>query len=98
MLKNKNGWFLQTWELYPLLGLKPGAHLPPEGFPQREIQGVQFKCNPAGNGGRRGPHRVFYLCEDCDRWVPFGRAGQHRKGREHKLNQIVKTVRVGIEG
>jgi|SRR5262245_31348849 len=38
-------------------------------------------------------HRLFYLCEDCHCWVPFGRAGQHRKGREHKLNHEIAVGR-----
>jgi hypothetical protein len=93
MLKNDYGRFMQSYELLPLLGISRGGHLPPEGFDPVEVQGIIFKCEPSMapryRNGRRvksSKHRVFYLCKDCTRWIPFGRAGQHRKGRQHKIN------------
>ena len=95
MLKNERGWNLQHHELYPLLGLKSGSHLPDEGFGPVEVQGITFVCRPAGRPTKRRwdgtwakpcKHRIYYLCEVCERWIPFGRAGQHRKGTEHKAN------------
>jgi hypothetical protein len=42
---------------------------------------------------------LFYLCTDCRRWIPFGRAGQHRKGAKHKgmamYNAIGMSGRIG---
>ena len=97
MLKNRYGRLMQSYELFPLLGIPAGGHLPKEGFGHREVQGVLFKCEPAmapryyeRHGRMRkvkvSKHRVFYLCVECSRWIPFGRAGQHRKGKEHKAN------------
>lgn len=91
MLKNERGYYLQGWELYPLLGITH-QKLPREGFEAREVQGVTFRCEPAqapryrGDGRRVkiSKHRLRYLCRECDKWIPFGRAAQHRKGREHK--------------
>jgi hypothetical protein len=83
MLRNKHGWYLQHHELYPLLGIE-GSILPKEGFGPRVVQGVTFICRPAGTDGRRSPHRLFYLCKECDRLIPFGRAFQHKQGRKHR--------------
>ena len=89
MLKNKNGWFMQTYELYPALGIEHGK-LPPEGFGPREVQGVTFVCLQAPEPGPRksSKHRLFYHCDVCDRLVPFGRAAQHNGGRGHKENKL----------
>jgi hypothetical protein len=81
-------WQIRHYNLYPLLGIPAGGHLPKEGFPERivtDAHGNQavFKCEPAT--GRHSKHRLFYNCEVCAKWIPFGRAFQHRKGREHRL-------------
>jgi hypothetical protein len=91
MLKNSYGRFMQSHELLPVLGFKPGCHLPPEGFGPMEVQGVTFICEPAtparmGKYGRlisSSKHRIFYLCS-CRKWIPAGRAGQHFKGKSHR--------------
>jgi hypothetical protein len=88
MLKNANGWYLQHHELYPLLGVE-GAKLPANGFGPREVQGVTFICRPASGDGRQSPHRLFYLCKECNRLIPFGRADQHKRGRKHKENAVI---------
>jgi hypothetical protein len=100
MLKNERGWFLQSYELRPILGL--GAHLPSEGFEPVEVQGTMFKCEPAMapryHNGRRvkvSKHRLFYLCTDCRRWIPFGRASQHRKGAKHKGMAMYNAIGMG---
>lgn len=75
MLRNEYGRFVQHHELYPLLDLKRGAHLPDEGFMKSLRVGlrvVTYKCEPIGVPGQR----VKFAC-DCGRWIPFGRAGQH---------------------
>jgi hypothetical protein len=92
MLKNKNGWWLQSHELMPLFGLNAGAHWPQEGFGPTEVQGVLFKCEPASGKGHCSTHRIKYLCVDCKRWVGTGRVAQHRKGREHTANMPQPTV------
>ena len=74
MLKH-NGYYLHAYQLLPKLGFSPGGHLPPEGFPERLVEGVQFRCLPATPGRRK--HRIEYRCATCDRWIPYGRAGQH---------------------
>lgn len=75
MLKNERGRFLQSYELMPLLGFKRGAHLPLAGFGPTEVQGTNFLCRPAKPGERK--HRLLFECK-CLRWVPFGRANQHK--------------------
>jgi len=84
MLRNQWGRFMQSRELLPALGLRPGRHIPAEGFGPTIVGGTIFCCEPAGRNRRL--HRIFYRCEACERWLPFGRAGQHEKGREHRLN------------
>lgn len=94
MLKNQWGRYMQSHELLPVLGFKPGGHLPKEGFKPVEVEGVLFYCEPAGeprvnSWGRKigaSKHRIHYFCKACRKWVPFGRAYQHNKGRQHKLN------------
>lgn len=82
MIRNRYGRWVNQPELYELLGLKPGAHLPPGGFDKTLRVGrrvVEYRCEPeSGEPGRRAakPQRVKFLC-DCGRWIPFGRAGQH---------------------
>lgn len=96
MLKNQRGWFLQSYELLPLLGVPAGGHLPKEGFGPVEVQGVRFMCRPAlaprlrpdGRIVKVSRHRLVYLCEACQKWIPTGRAYQHRKGRVHKNNAV----------
>lgn len=88
MLRNSRGYFLQSHELLPKLGIK--HKLPKAGFDPIEIDGVTFKCLPAAEPvivkswftGKEGPkksskHRLLFLCT-CDKWVPCGRAGQHK--------------------
>jgi hypothetical protein len=90
MLKNSYGRFMQSYELLPKLGFKPGHHLPPEGFGPTEVDGVTFICEPATSSrvnsyGRTissSKHRLFYLCS-CKKWIPCGRASQHMKGKSH---------------
>jgi hypothetical protein len=77
MLKNAYGRYLQHHELYPLLGLKPGQHLPYYGF-EVIVRGVHLRCDPASQKGRRSKHRLKVLCS-CGRYIPFGRYGQHHK-------------------
>jgi len=94
-------WQIQQPELYELLGLKPGQHLPVEGFRERTVTDThgnqaQFFCLPANepaprDGSLKGcrkssKHRIYMHCDACMKWIPFGRAWQHRKGKEHKVN------------
>ena len=98
MLKNERGWFMQEYELYPVLGI--GAKLPREGFPEVTVQGVTFKCEPAmaprytdrGTRVKVSKHRLFYLCADCNKWIPFGRAGQHQKGQRHEEEEAARVA------
>ena len=83
MIQNQYGRFMHHHELYPLLGLKPGQHLPDEGF-DKTVQGIRFFCELKSNKGRRSPHRIKIECLQCNRWLPFGRFGQHIKRADHK--------------
>lgn len=96
MLRDKYGRQINHFALYPLLGFKHGQHLPKEGFGPRVVVDEQgneslLKCEPAS--GAYAKHRIFYECESCKRWIPYGRANQHRNGREHKLNYEVRAGR-----
>lgn len=76
--------WLQNHELYPRLPMKHKSILPDEGFDSIIIEltpGLFFPvfCTPA-DGGR---HRVKVRCS-CGHDIPFGRMGQHYKGRYHK--------------
>ena len=83
-LINERGRTLQAWQLYPLLGIKPGCHLPVEGFSCREVDGLQVYCTPQRpHVGKISTHRIFAICP-CGQHVPFGRLGQHRRGKAHK--------------
>ena len=90
MLKARLGWsrgFMQHHELYPLLGIKD--HLPVEGFPEIQItydgQSALFKCDPIPQPKtKRGAHRLKVFCKSCEVWIPFGKFGQHSRGRGHK--------------
>ena len=84
-------WQINHYHLYPLLGIPAGGHLPAEGFPERIVTDAHgnksmFMCLPADGKGRKSKHRLFYRCIACKKWIPFGRAFQHRNGKEHKLN------------
>lgn len=65
-------------DMYALLGVKS---LPPEGMPERLIQGVRVYVKPLESkvGPRRNWQglRVIAICE-CGRHVPVGRMHQHK--------------------
>ena len=90
MLKDRLEYFLHSHDLLPLLGIRPGGHLPSAGFGPVSVQGTSFRCLPVGEAGRR-KHRIEYFCIECQRWIPFGRANQHRQGVEHKSNAEVSV-------
>jgi len=102
MLRNERGYFLDSPELMRKLGFKPGEKLPDEGFGPVVVEDVMFMCEPSAglydiHKGKRvrspRPHRVRYLCKACRSWVPCGRAAQHNKGKEHKLNYEIMVGR-----
>jgi hypothetical protein len=72
-------WNAQAPDIYNYLGV--GSKLPPEGLPEREIQGVRVYVTPSISGGTRATksskHRVFAICE-CGRHIPVGRLRQHK--------------------
>jgi hypothetical protein len=85
MIKDKYNRWVNHFELYPLLGIPAGGHLPKEGF-IKEVQGVHIECRPAPEpkGYKSSKHRLFYVCKTCDQYVPTGRWQQHIKGRKHR--------------
>jgi hypothetical protein len=84
-LKREHGWWHNHFTLYPLLGLTPGQHLPDEGF-VKKLGRFEVFCVPKIcqiDTKSRSKHRIFVKC-DCGKEVPFGRMGQHVKGRAHR--------------
>lgn len=81
-------WNAHTSEVFRLLGLKPGSHLPPEGMPPREIQGIRVWVTPKPEGEPRSvcSHRVLAECPVCKKHLSVGRLHQHAK-----IHQIKET-------
>jgi hypothetical protein len=67
--------YADAHDMYALLGTRT---LPPEGMPERIIQGVRVyvKPLPAGPPRQRQSLRVTAICE-CGKHVPVGRMHQH---------------------
>lgn len=86
-LKDERGLFMHGWKLYPYLeraGLMKNEKLLPEGG-ALTVNGVRLVVSKPpvalyyqGHKVKSSRHRVFAQC-DCDKWIPFGRLGQHRK-------------------
>lgn len=84
-LKNARGWNMHHHELRPLLGLRPGFHLPASGLPAQDIDGTTVYVKPANVGGSR-KHRVMAICH-CGKHVAAGRLGQHQLGHARQVNR-----------
>lgn len=82
-LRNERGQLMHHYELYPLLGLRVGQHLGPEGW-RKEVRGKMFYCDPASNRGHNSKHRIKVGCDICGVLIPFGRVEQHLKRADHK--------------
>lgn len=82
---NARGRYVQHHELYPMLGLKVGQHLPDEGF-RKEVDGKMVYCDPVQKiaGRNSSKHRIKIGCDKCGVLIPFGRMGQHMKRRDHR--------------
>src|SRR5262245_43259257 len=79
MIRNRYGTNIRSYELLPLLGLKPKGHLPTDGMPEREIQGVRIYVKPYVQRPPRhnaSKHRVMAICK-CGRHISVGRLHQH---------------------
>lgn len=83
-IKTSNGWNVQHNDIYRLLGLSITKHLPRDGLPLRDVQGVPVYVLPkemaeyqAKQQGKAFVHRVFAVCT-CGQHVPVGRLGQHK--------------------
>jgi len=74
---DERGRTLHSHKMMPLLGLKPGGHLPVEGMGTRDINGVMVYVLAKFRSGRH--HRIIAICPACKKHVPFGRMGQHVK-------------------
>jgi hypothetical protein len=74
-----------SYEVYALLGLAPKAKLPPEGMPERLIQGIpvwvdplpEVKLNRYGRPQRRFALRVRARCPQCGKETALSRLIQH---------------------
>jgi len=75
----------QSNELCQMLGLAPKAKLPPEGMPERLIQGIpvwvdplpEVKLNRYGRPQRRFALRVRARCPQCEKEFAASRLIQH---------------------
>jgi hypothetical protein len=85
MNAGRNMW---SGEMMKALGLKPGGHLPSEGLPEREIQGIRVYVKPATptkittnvfgtHIWKSSKHRVIAICPGCERHLSAGRLHQH---------------------
>lgn len=84
-LRDDRGRPLHVSQLYPLLGLKPGQHLPKDGTMVITRLGdtdVTILAKGPEETNRR--HRVIARCNLCSKWFPFGRLAQHQKRRDHQ--------------
>lgn len=73
--------YANALEMYEFLGVKKGT-LPPEGMPEREIQGVRVYVKPllpkVGTSRRNWQGlRVMAICA-CGQHLPVGRLHQHK--------------------
>jgi hypothetical protein len=72
---------MHSHEMMEALGLKPGAHLPKEGMPERLIQGIRVYVKPSGEKtsarSNSSKHRVIAICPGCNRHISAGRLHQH---------------------
>lgn len=67
--------------LYRALGLREN-HVLPELAPT-ELDGILYRVI-AREPNRRMHLRLQYQCPICTRWIPVGRAGQHRRRLDHQ--------------
>ena len=81
-LLNPLGWQMQSYELRGRLGLKAGHHLPKEGLPPQDVDGMTVYVAPMTDPRHRR-HRVLVICQ-CGEHVPAGRLHQHLKGVGHE--------------
>jgi hypothetical protein len=89
VIHHKNGhWWSNHNDLYPMLGLKSGNPIPKDlDFIKTIRVGTElatYWVRPH-NGGK---HRVFCRCIACNKWIPFGRVGQHVLGKTHLTNLV----------
>lgn len=73
----RNEWPAHSSAVLPMLGLKPGRHLPPEGMPPREIQGITVWVKPQEANRKSSLHRVYAKCPACGKEMSVGRLPQH---------------------
>ena len=74
-----------SYEVYALLGLAPGQKLPPEGMPERLIQGIpvwvlplpEVKVKRYVRQQRRFALRVRARCPQCGKETALSRLIQH---------------------
>lgn len=87
-----NGRVMHHDALYAALGLNPKQHLPWDGVPPTNINGVQVYVLAVDDTRRkrviRGDGRVlvygkrtFAICPHCSAHVEAGHLGQHQRGR-----------------
>lgn len=80
-------WAMQSGELMEALGLKAGGHLPDQGMPPVQIEGVTVYVLPksASTGGRKSSkHRVMAVCPVCNRHMSAGRLASQHYRKMHK--------------
>lgn len=88
---NQHGYPMRSDEMYEALGLDPRKHLPDEGVPPTQVQGITVyvlgKDQPSPSRRQKGRtprqkrgwmiKRTFAVCPTCDRHVEAGHLHQH---------------------
>lgn len=70
---------IHSHRMMPLLGLKPGGHLPADGMAPQMVNDIAvYVLSKAEAERTKRFHRVIAICP-CGKHVPFGRMGQHVK-------------------
>ena len=79
-LRLPDGRTMQHRHLYPLLGFKPGSHIPQDYSGWRVIEGTIVVIHTREHADRLGNHlhRIYAQCAECHHFFPFGRLAQHK--------------------
>lgn len=81
VVKDGRRYRMDSRDMMEALGFPSTGHIPEGAEGVYIIQGVRVEVRPSRGGSK---HRIFAQCE-CGEMVPFGRLGQHSKGRAHAL-------------
>lgn len=77
---NGRKYRMQSRQMLEALAFKAGHPIPKDYHGTFVVQGVPVTVLPSQGGAK---HRIMVSCS-CGAFVPFGRLGQHEKGKAHK--------------